>query len=806
MKHSLGTFSLSPRAAYMLALVIIMVLGLLSYTSLELLAQQQQSITQNIVEQTEQRLLIQRITLSVNLLLNESDAGARARARTELLQSLIDLEQTHQRLTTALDSISVLYYADLTPNLQGYVQLVQQIADMPDARLADQRSNIVLLIEQTLVLREQYTQIIDTYLQKSQKIESQIINQILAGLLLLPNLLVMIVLLIFRPMERRIEQAQAALRRSQELYRLLASNLPDVGVMVFDKELRFQIAEGPFLHESGYTRQTTEGRTLREVIPPERYNALLPYYQAALRGEDATLQGTSSKGQHYEAHFTPVKNETGQIVGGMFVSRNITRQIEAEKQIRDSASLFHSIVRNLPDAAVLLFDHNLRYIAAEGAFLARFLPAGLSLENKTLHEVVDSGTAQQILPYYQGALRGESGVLQGQQGSVNYEAHFAPVRDDDGRVLRGMVVLRDISRQLEAEKQVRDSEALFRQLIEHIEGVFWIVDVATRSAVYVSPTFERVFGVPPETLTTPEQMLAIVHPEDRQWFVASQLGVYAGGTHSFEYRIMRPDGEIRWLWAQAFPVHDEQGKFYRISGFTTDVTERKRAEGERQRVQVLADFMRDTSHDLRTPISVITTNLYLMRKITEREKLMQKIDTTERYVEYLSTVLEQMQLMARLDSISILALTPHPIVPMLEEVMMQIAPAAEQKQIRLSLEAAENLPQAPMDREQLRLALLELLTNALRFTPEGGTVLVKADTSDNKLRVIVQDSGIGISVQALPRIFERFFKVDDARTTGRGGGMGLPMARRIIELHHGDLLVQSTIGQGTCLTILLPTA
>ena len=153
-----------------------------------------------------------------------------------------------------------------------------------------------------------------------------------------------------------------------------------------------------------------------------------------------------------------------------------------------------------------------------------------------------------------------------------------PIREGDN-VVGAVVVFQDISDRKRAESALEDSQERFRQLAEHIKEVFWITDPTKTQIIYISPAYEEIWGRSCESLyASPQSWLEAIHPEDRERVLEDALHKQTIGAYDQRYRIMRPDGSIRWIWDRAFPVRDASGSVYRIVGFAEDITARKRSE------------------------------------------------------------------------------------------------------------------------------------------------------------------------------------------------------------------------------------
>jgi signal transduction histidine kinase len=159
--------------------------------------------------------------------------------------------------------------------------------------------------------------------------------------------------------------------------------------------------------------------------------------------------------------------------------------------------------------------------------------------------------------------------------------------------------------------------------------------------------------------------------------------------------------------------------------------------------------------------------------------------------------------MERLDTSSDFVLTRLKVADLLKELDRTMRPLADKKQIAFTLEVADDLKLIRGQRKELITALSHIIENAIQYTPSDGNINIRAYASDDSVIVEVVDTGIGISEADLPRIFERFYRVDQART-GRGAGLGLSIAKKIIEIHNGRIEVVSAPNQGSTFKVILP--
>jgi len=368
-------------------------------------------------------------------------------------------------------------------------------------------------------------------------------------------------------------------------------------------------------------------------------------------------------------------------------------------------------------------------------------------------------------------------------------------------------------------------ESHFRRLAESSEDVFWLADLAERTLLYVSPRFELIWGVPADQLLAdPSHWTRAVLDDDAARLPAPFfVDDAAHGESVREYRIRDRHGETRWIRDRRFHLCDDEGKTVRVGGIAQDVTERKRREladaellarerearAEAEATALAKDeFVAVVTHELRSPLNAIRGWAHVLRHSgmlnATQVKALDAIDrNTQAQAHLVDDLLDSQRILCgKLE----LDLQRVPMGHVLSEALEAVQPAAEAKRIRLEVSHDPAIDQVRADADRLRQALVKLLSNAVKFTPEDGIVILRSECRPDTIAIRVSDTGIGLEPAQIPFVFERFQRGDSSNTRRTGGlGLGLTLAKQLVELHGGRIAVDSPgPGMGTTFTIELP--
>jgi signal transduction histidine kinase len=210
------------------------------------------------------------------------------------------------------------------------------------------------------------------------------------------------------------------------------------------------------------------------------------------------------------------------------------------------------------------------------------------------------------------------------------------------------------------------------------------------------------------------------------------------------------------------------------------------------------------THDLKNPLTTFGLKIDLIKAAADPEKRRRHLEELGAQAARMGKMIDDMLTIVRLERKGEATLTRVDVHQLIREICAEMRPLLETKAINLTLDLAETTPQLQADRDDLARALTNLIDNGLHYTSQGGRLRVETQVADQSLVIRVSDTGIGISPEDQPRIFDRFFRSTNARAVDPGGtGLGLVIAKKIVEQHGGQIEVSSAVGAGTTFSIYL---
>jgi PAS domain S-box-containing protein len=395
-----------------------------------------------------------------------------------------------------------------------------------------------------------------------------------------------------------------------------------------------------------------------------------------------------------------------------------------------------------------------------------------------------------------------------------------PVLNELGDLVEFVGTAMDVTATKQAEEALRRSEGYLADAQRLIRTGSWAWNVATRQSVYWSQENYRLFGFDPEAgIPSDEAFYQRIHPEDRDRIRREVfLDRPDEGSHfDVDFRIVLPNGAIKYVRSTGHPVRNMSGDVLEYVGTSIDVTERKRADEERERLrQVQADLAHlsrvttigeltaSLAHEIRQPISAAVTNAKTCLRWLGRDEpnVAEACAAASRIVK---DVTRAADIIGRISSLFKKGAPQRELVDvneLIEEMIVLLRSEAIRYSISIGTELAVDLPKAMADRVQLQQVVMNLMLNgidAMKETSGGGQLTIKSEACDAQLLISVNDTGVGLPPEQAEQIFKAFFTTKD-----NGTGMGLPISRSIIESHGGRLWATGAPGSGATFQFTLP--
>jgi PAS domain S-box-containing protein len=600
-------------------------------------------------------------------------------------------------------------------------------------------------------------------------------------------------------------------------------------IMITDRQGRIEFVNQSFTRTSGYSFAEVQERNPRLLrdggTAPEVYQDMWRTILAGKVWRGEFCNRRKSGELFWEtAVISPVHDPAGTITHFLAIKEDVTEQRAVARARRESEELYRTLVTASPDPIVVLDrDGTVRFVSPCARTVFGYAEAA-ELTGRDMLLSIGPQDRERALRAFRAVLEknlltaGECTLLRADGSAFAAEMKVAPLRADDGPVTAVMIIVRDVSERKQAEARLLASEVRFREVIETIAEVIWIWEAATRSIVYVSPNFERVWGRTREDLyRTTAVWTEAVHPEDREGVRATFGAAFPTEKTDQTFRIVRPDGAVRWIRDQAFAVRDAAGAVVRIVGAAEDVTERKDIERQffrAQRLEAIGTLASGVAHDMNNILAPMLFVPALLRERLREPADLQLLTMLEQSAQRGAGIVKQLLTFSRGEEG---ARGPVQVTHLAKE-MLHIIRETFPREIAVKWRATPHVAPVHADPTQIHQVLMNLCVNARDAMPQGGTLVLSADMVEfddaraaqlhapaggSYVRISVHDSGHGIPPENCERIFDPFFTTKEP---GKGTGLGLSTVLGIVKAHGGFVLVHSQVGAGSTFEVHLPAA
>jgi PAS domain S-box-containing protein len=623
---------------------------------------------------------------------------------------------------------------------------------------------------------------------------------------------------------RRLREERSA---SEQQLRTIANALP-VLIAHVDRDRTYRFANAAYEGWFGIPVGEILGRHIADLVGADTFETVRPHLDRAFRG-DTVRYRTRIESPRYGLRdlavtYVPQITEDGRIEGIVSLIDDVTDEVAAAERLRESEERLQLamdgarmgtwyrdsrrdfVIWDRQHFRLLGLDPDRIMKPTDATWLERVHPDD---RERVLDTLRAAQAATRTFDMQIRIVRADTG----EERWLSMHGRFLRA-DDGGPSVRSIGIVFDVTDQKRAELELRRSEATYRTLGEAVPDLVWSSGPDGR-ADYVNRNFTEYTGL---TLAQFQRIgwSSLVHPEDDAQ-VRERWNATNGGEAPFEaeFRSRRSDGEYRWLWCRALPLHDAEGRLYKWVGFASDVTERRQTEEYLRRTDAALreadkrkdEFLATLAHELRNPLAPIRYAVRLLKPDSPPHALAQGRETIERQATHMARLLDDLLDMSRITRGAIeLRRRPMDLRQAVEDSIEVARPMIDGVQHRLEIA----LPSSPVwiDADATRLAQIvgNLLQNAAKYTDPGGRIEVRVESDADQAVLRIADTGIGLAPDMRERVFELFSQVHRSITNSRGGlGIGLAIVKRLVELHGGTIEVRSEgLGRGSEFIVRLP--
>jgi PAS domain S-box-containing protein len=514
------------------------------------------------------------------------------------------------------------------------------------------------------------------------------------------------------------------------------------------------------------------------------------------------------------------------VLVGETIARSLRTVVQREEALREAQERFRLAFDNAP-IGIGLADLDRRWMTVNATFCGILGCRPERFTTMTVEDVIHPDDVGADDPQLRLLLAGEITKYSAEKRYVHADGHVvwinqseSLVRDSAGRPSYFIVEVEDISRRKADELALQRSHDLLDRS-QALAGVgSWESDLASPPGTPLqwSRQTYRIFGVDPAFETTFANVAALVHPDDRERFVtmarrARDAAVEGASFDGFDFRVVRPDGSLRWVWLQSGVNPGRPGM---VVGFAQDVTERKRVEEELERSKDAAllasrmksEFLATMSHEIRTPMNGVMGMTALLLGTDLDPVQRDYAETVERSAGALLRILNDILDLSKIEAGRLeLERVPFDLGAVVADVAELYGADAVVKGLDFVVDVDPGLPaQLEGDPGRVRQVLANLVSNAVKFTAHGQVVVtVRVDRVDDAsvdVRLDVRDTGCGMDPRQCERLFEPFTQADASTTRRFGGtGLGLTIAQRLVTMMGGRITVDSEPDRGSAFSI-----
>jgi PAS domain S-box-containing protein len=637
---------------------------------------------------------------------------------------------------------------------------------------------------------------------------------------LIISLLMLAVVLGISNLLRSLQQTEARNRASESRFRAIYEQSP-VGIALANLN-GSEIEPNPALQQMlGYSAAELHPKTFNEITYAPDLPVLECVNEQAKQGQAITFDSEKrylrKDGTALWVHVSgsSLVDEQGKPNAVLVIVQNIASRKTAESDLRASEERYRQIV-NTAQEGIWLIDQqaNTTFVNQKMADMLGYTTD--EMQGKHLfyfmNDQMREDAQKRLAEREQGLNEQHDFCFQRKDGQPLWAIVATnALLNGSGMYQGALAMITNISDRKQVDDALHRSEANLQAIFNSLSAALFLLDSDQRIIAYNRAGADWAVMMGGNDLRYGSSLEEYLPDDVYQKFQDHFLMALNGQFVTLESAVGLY-GSNRQIEFRYVPVVTNQHDIIGVCLMIEDVTLRKQAAKqatelalEKERLNILSDFITVASHEFRTPLSIINSSLYLLRRSTDPERVQKRIEQIEEQANAILMLVNAMVTMVNLDRMQVAADPIHTAL-MVETCVKKVGSRYDKRNIVFDMHIEATLPPLYGDLAQLSMALENVLDNAARFNRDGGHVQVDVTPyHQHEILFSIRDDGPGISEQHLPHLFELFYR-DDAAHTTRGLGLGLPIAQKIVGKHDGRIEVSSQPGTGSTFRIILPAS
>jgi|GEM_PF-576200 len=632
------------------------------------------------------------------------------------------------------------------------------------------------------------------------------------------------------------KRTEEALKQSEEKYRLLAENVTDL-IYVMDTDMKVTYLNPAITRLLGFSVEEGMTRSLADSMTPASLGIAARALQSVLNAGKLPPGDFQDHGRTElemyrkdgsimwaESVVSVMRDSDGRPTGILGVTRDISQRKQVEEALRESEAKYAAVAEQAADGIVIVQDGLIKFANKAHAQITGYSVAELT--GMPFLDTIDPSDRDLVARRYDRRMAGTpvSAILETRMlckdGTVKEAEARATTIQYQGRPA-ALAVIRDVTERRRAEQELQHKEEFYRSLIENASDAMAILNT-DGTIRYQSPSYLNVLGYLPEE-EAGRNLSDHIHPDDIAWALEDLARLLQDPSYvsRFELRVRFRDGSWHTIEGTSRNLLHHPAVEGIVVNFH-DITERKRAEEELQQayeretqlrselveeMQKRVELTRALVHELKTPLTSVIASSELMALELPEGPLSRMAKNIHRSAGNLNNRIDELLDVARGElgmlRLNLMSVDPARVLKGLVEDMDPIALSQHQT---LLLDLPPSLPPIWADESRLCQVGLNLLSNACKFTPQRGTITLRAKVEGDRLMVEVEDTGRGISEADQQWLFTPYYRGEADKERFSGLGLGLALSKMLVELHGGQMWVKSQQGKGSTFGFSLPLA